>query len=61
MNIKTYCRMIIAIYVIYLGFLWAMTHDEEIKDGIKKGKKKVKKNWKMFKLRFEKVNYEVVK
>lgn len=58
---KAYCRMIVAIYVIYLAWLYCVMHEDEIKDNVKKGAKKAKKNWKNFKLRFEKVNYEVVK
>ena len=51
---KAYCRMIVAIYVIYLAWLYCVMHEDEIKKGIKKTKKE-------FKLRFGKIHYEVVK
>ena len=54
---KAYCKTIIAIYVIYLAWLYCVMHEDDIKKGVKKAKR----NWKNFKLRFEKVNYEVVK
>ena len=51
---KAYCKMIVAIYALYLIWLYAWMHEDDIKKGIKKTKKE-------FNLRFGKIHYEVVK
>lgn len=56
-----YVKAVIVIYCIYLLWLYGILHEDEIKENIKKGKKKIKRSFKNFMLNFEKVNYEVVK
>ena len=51
---KTNYKAIVIIYALYLTFLYAWVHEDDIKKGIKKVKKECK-------IRFSKINYTVVK
>ena len=51
---KAYCKMVVIIYALYLVFLYAMVHEDDIKKGTKKAKKELD-------LRFGKIKYTVVK